>query len=61
LVRGGRVTPISGDWNPERIVIVEFDDMDQLQKCMFSPEYTEIAPIREEAAISKVIVVEGIR
>ncbi len=59
LVRGGKVTPFSGNWNPERIVVIEFTTMEQLQKCFNSPEYREIAPLREQSTISKAIVVEG--
>jgi uncharacterized protein (DUF1330 family) len=59
LVRGGNVIPVSGGWNPERIVILEFGDMDHLQKFAQSKEYGEILPIREQSTVSKVIIVEG--
>ncbi len=59
LVRGGEITPISNNWNPERIIIVEFHNKDQMQKCFQSPEYLEIAPLREKSTISKAITVEG--
>jgi len=59
LVRGGKVTSISSNWNPERIIVVEFDTIDQLQKCFKSPEYLELAPLREKSTISKAIAVEG--
>jgi uncharacterized protein (DUF1330 family) len=59
LVRGGKVTPVSGNWNPERIVVIEFDTVEQVQKCFQSPEYREIAPLREQSTISKSIIVEG--
>jgi uncharacterized protein (DUF1330 family) len=59
LVRGGRITPVSQTWNPERIVVIEFETMDGLRACFSSPEYLEIAPFREGAIIGKSIVVEG--
>ena len=59
VVRGGKITPLSGDWNPERIVILEFADIEQLRKCFGSPEYLEIAPIRERSVVGKSIIVEG--
>ena len=59
LVRGGRITPITNNWNPERIVIVEFKNKGQMQKCFQSPEYLEIAPLREKSTISKAIMIEG--
>jgi uncharacterized protein (DUF1330 family) len=59
LIRGGKVTPLSGNWNPERVILIEFETVEQLQKCFESPEYLEIAPLREQSTISKSIVVEG--
>ena len=61
LVRGGTVTPLMGDWNPERVILIEFESVDQIQKCFGSPEYREIAPLREQSTISKSIIVEGFR
>ncbi|MBW1709336.1 MAG: DUF1330 domain-containing protein [Deltaproteobacteria bacterium] len=58
LVRTGRVTPVSGDWNPERIIVIEFETAEQLDQCFQSPEYLELAPFREHSAISKSIIVE---
>jgi len=59
LVRGGAVTPISGDWNPERLIIIEFATMDDWRKCFTSPEYLAIAPFRERSTVTRAIVVEG--
>lgn len=59
LARGGKVTPLMGDWNPQRIILIEFDDIEQIQKCFHSPEYLEIAPLRERSTISRSIAVEG--
>lgn len=60
LVRGGKVTSGVGDWNPERIVIIEFGDMKLLQDCFKSNEYKEIAALRESSTLSRTIIVEGI-
>jgi uncharacterized protein (DUF1330 family) len=59
LARGGKVTPLMDGWNPQRIILIEFDDIEQIQKCFQSPEYLEIAPLREGSTISRSIVVEG--
>jgi len=59
LVKGGKITPLSGNWNPERIVLIEFDSIEQLQRCFKSKEYLELAPLREQSIISKAIVVDG--
>jgi uncharacterized protein (DUF1330 family) len=59
IVRGGTVTPLGGDWNPRRLVIIEFESLERLQQCYASPEYQEIAPLREQSSRSKSIAVEG--
>ena len=59
LARGGKIIPLSGNWNPERMVVLEFETMEQLQKCFNSPEYLELAPLREQSTIGKAIVVDG--
>jgi uncharacterized protein (DUF1330 family) len=59
LARGGTVTPLMGDWNPERVILIEFDTAEQIHKCFQSPEYLEIAPLREQSTTSRSIIVEG--
>jgi uncharacterized protein (DUF1330 family) len=59
LVRGGDVTPLSDNWRPERIVVIEFDTRAQLQNCFRSPEYLELAALRKRSTIGKAIVVDG--
>lgn len=59
LVRGGAVTPLTGGWDPERMVVIEFPSMERFREWLTSPEYTAIAPLREQATKGKVIVVEG--
>jgi uncharacterized protein (DUF1330 family) len=59
LSRGGRITPVFGDWNPERIIIIEFPSEGDVQQWLNSSEYREIAGLRENSTITKAIVVEG--
>ena len=59
LVRGGNVTPVSGDWNPERLILIEFESLERLQACFKSPEYLELAPMRQQSTISRAIIAEG--
>ena len=59
LVRGGAVTPLAGDWEPQRLVVIEFPTMERFQEWLTSPEYSAIAPLRERSTKSKTIVVEG--
>ena len=59
LVRGGPVAPVSGDWQPERIIVVEFDSSSQVQEYLASPEHLALAPLRKQSTTSRVIIVEG--
>jgi uncharacterized protein (DUF1330 family) len=59
LVRGGKVTPLFGDWSPQRIIMLEFDSLEQLQACFTSEEYRRIAPFREQSTVSRSIIVES--
>src|SRR5450759_5337889 len=59
LVRGGEVVALAGDWQPERIVVLEFESSDQAQDYLTSPEYLALAPLRQKSTTSRVIIVQG--
>lgn len=42
-----------GNWNPERIIIIEFETEEQLRNCFNSVGYLKIAPFRENSTITK--------
>ncbi len=60
LARGGKTLTIFGDWEPGKIIILEFESFEQLYRCFNSPEYRAIAPLREESTIGRAITVEGV-
>jgi uncharacterized protein (DUF1330 family) len=60
LVRGGRVTELSGSWAPDRFIIVEFESKERVVECLHSEEYKKIAHLRKESTVGKAIIVEGI-
>jgi uncharacterized protein (DUF1330 family) len=59
LVRGAKVIPIFGNWNPERIIVIEFPSSKDVKRWLNSQEYKEIARLREQSTITKAIMVEG--
>ncbi len=59
VVRGGAVTPLTGDWRPERIIVLEFPTAEQMQRWNVSPEYLELAPLRVRSTKTRAIAVEG--
>ncbi len=60
LVRGGASEVLEGEWTPHRTVVLEFPDMDTLHSWYRSDSYSAILGIRESAAVSSVVVVEGV-
>ena len=59
LARGGEVFTLAGGWTPERVVIVEFAAIEQVQEFLASPEYLPLAPLRKQSSSSRSIIVEG--
>ena len=60
LVRGGALDAVEGDWNPKRLVVLEFPSMERLRKWYESPEYQPLLALRLAATVSKTVTVEGI-
>jgi uncharacterized protein (DUF1330 family) len=58
--RGGEITVLEGDWEPARMVVVEFPSMDDLLGWYRSPDYQEWAKVRQSLAPgSRLIAIEG--
>jgi uncharacterized protein (DUF1330 family) len=60
IVRGGKTFSIEGDWNPERIVVLEFPTMEKAKEWWNSEQYTVAKRIRQAAAKTKMIFIEGV-
>ena len=59
LAKCDNVISLSGNWNPERMVIIEFDNLSLLQQCFNSSEYKEICYLREQSTEGKAVVVQS--
>ncbi len=59
LVRGGNWVNVEGEWNPERLVIIEFDSVEQAKNWWASDEYAPAKQLREQTTTSKLLIVEG--
>jgi uncharacterized protein (DUF1330 family) len=59
-VRGGELAVLEGDWQPKRLVVLEFDDLDAAKRWYESPEYQGAKRLREGAATLRVVAVEGL-
>jgi uncharacterized protein (DUF1330 family) len=60
LARGGKVEVLEGEWEPQRLVILEFESMERLREWYDSPEYDPLKQLRGEVADSQLVVVEGL-
>jgi uncharacterized protein (DUF1330 family) len=59
-LRGGNAEALEGDWSPNRIVILQFDNFETAKHWLDSPEYREARSMRNQAATSHTILVEGV-
>jgi uncharacterized protein (DUF1330 family) len=60
LARGGKNETLEGDWRANRLVILEFDSLDQARKWLNSPEYAPARALRHQFASSRMVMVEGV-
>ncbi len=60
VARGGRAERLEGDWEPRRVVILEFDNIDRARAWLESPEYRDARRLRHETSRANMIVVEGL-
>ena len=59
VVRGGKTETLEGDWDPKRIVVLEFPAVERAKEWWDSSIYTKAKIIRQRTASTKMIVVEG--
>ncbi|PKP28815.1 MAG: hypothetical protein CVU01_03120 [Bacteroidetes bacterium HGW-Bacteroidetes-18] len=52
-----KVIPIEGNWNPNRLIILQWDSMEQLQNFTTSEVYKKIAQLRANSATTKSLLV----
>lgn len=60
IVRGGTTETLEGDWNPGRIVVLEFPNLEKAKAWWSSAGYAPAKAIRQSASVTRMIVVEGV-
>jgi uncharacterized protein (DUF1330 family) len=60
LLRGGVARNLEGDWQPHRIVVLEFPDMAALEKFYTAHDFAQLKARRQAVSHSRMIAVEGI-
>lgn len=59
IVRGGQAETLEGDWNPERIVVLEFPTVEKAKAWWNSDQYAPAKALRQRTSHTKMIVVPG--
>lgn len=60
LARGGELAVLEGDWDPRRLVILEFEDLETARRWYDSDGYGEAKLLRESAATLRMVAVESL-
>jgi uncharacterized protein (DUF1330 family) len=60
LARGGATETIEGDWQPQRLVVLQFDDTEHFRRWYDSPEYSAAREIRWKAASTRAVLTQGV-
>jgi uncharacterized protein (DUF1330 family) len=59
IVRGGAHETLEGEWQPQRLVVIEFPDMATLKGWYRSPEYAKLIALRQGVSRGSLVAVEG--
>jgi uncharacterized protein (DUF1330 family) len=60
LVRGGATETLEGEWQPRRLIVLEFESVERARQWYHSPEYQEAKAVRERTAQSNLVIAEGL-
>lgn len=60
VARGGRTEVLEGEWIPNRLVILQFESIEQAKAWLNSPEYSPARAMRHKFARSNMVVIEGV-
>jgi uncharacterized protein (DUF1330 family) len=60
IVRGGKAETLEGDWQPKRIVVLEFESAQRAKEWLNCEEYREPRKMRHRTARTNMILVDGL-
>jgi uncharacterized protein (DUF1330 family) len=60
VARGGELAVLEGDWQPSRLVVLEFQDLEAAKRWYDSEGYREARKLREGAARMRMVAVQGV-
>ncbi len=60
LARGGKTEVLEGEWVPNRLVILEFNSLEQANSWFNSPEYAHPKEMRQLSTRTNMVVLDGV-
>lgn len=60
IVRGGELNSVEGNWNPEKIVMIEFPNYKTANDWWNSDEYKKATRLRKKGANTNVLIIDGV-
>jgi uncharacterized protein (DUF1330 family) len=59
VARGGEQELLEGGWDPKRLVIIEFPDMEAARAWYHSDAYAPLRELRRSASTTHIVIVNG--
>jgi len=59
LARGGTTERIEGNWQPKRLVVLEFESLAEAKAWWHSETYEVAKQLRHKTAITNMVMIEG--
>jgi len=60
LARGGAIQVMEGNWRPNRLVLVRFEDTASARAWWASSEYAELKRLRQQSTDTNLLIVSGL-
>jgi uncharacterized protein (DUF1330 family) len=60
IVRGGKFEVVEGNWQPTRVVMLEFPTMEQAKSWYDCEEYKDMKAALHKSARTDIVLVEGV-
>jgi uncharacterized protein (DUF1330 family) len=60
IVRGGKAEILEGNWQPKRLVVLEFESAERAKQWLNCEEYREPRKMRHRTARTNMVLIEGV-
>ncbi|MFH1061489.1 MAG: DUF1330 domain-containing protein [Candidatus Omnitrophota bacterium] len=58
MLKSDKLIPVTGDWDLEKIILINFPSKEKMRKCFQSAEYNAVKHLRINSTESKSLVIE---